>query len=202
MSVYAPTYEGLRVKLKGRDLESLVERSGAVRVDDRTIGLRCAGREYRIGYPEGTVADVDGAPVDVHLAILLLLYLLDSTGCEPEGRWVSFEQLPGGLGYLSSFHGRVVQPILHAFGPHPERLLEAARALGGEPMALGDVAVSIPALPRVSIACVLWRGDEEFRPSASVVFDASVAGYLDTEALVALSELVSRRMVAADAYAE
>lgn len=197
MSVYLPTYEGLRARFGARDLDSVVERSGAVRLDERTIVVRCAGREYRIDHPGGTVVDADGNPADVHLAILVMLYLLNSTGAQAEGRWVSFEQLPGGLGYLSSFHGRVVQVILQAFGPDPERLLPAARTLGGEPMALGDVAVCVPALPRVPIAFVLWRGDEEFRPSASVVFDASVTGYLDTEALVALAELVSRRLVAA-----
>jgi hypothetical protein len=91
----------------------------------------------------------------------------------------------------------VVQPVLKTFGPAPERLLEAARALDGEPLALGDVAVRIPALPRVPIAYVLWRGDEEFPPGVSVVFDASVEGYLDAEVLTALAELTSRRLVAA-----
>jgi hypothetical protein len=197
MSVYLTTYEGLRVRLAAHCLDRLVERSGADRLADDRLRLRCAGRDYTVLYPDGTVLQEDGSPADVHVAILLLLYLLEATGQPAAGQWISFEQLPGGAGYLASFRGRVVAPVMRAFGPQPERLLAAARALDGEPMALGDVAVRIPALPRVPIAYILWRGDDELPPSASVVFDASVEGYLDAEVLTALAELTSRRLVAA-----
>jgi len=197
MNVYLPTYDGLRARLGSRPLEQLVASSGAHRLGEGSLGLRCAGRDYQITYPEGLVANADGTPAEVSVAILLLLYLLEATGRATEGRWISFEQLPGGAGYLASFRGRVMQPVLHAFGAHPERLVEAARMLDGEPLRLGDVAVRIPALPGVPIVYVLWRGDEEFPPGLSVVFDASVEGYLDAEVLTALCELVSRRLVAA-----
>ncbi len=197
MSIYLPTYEGLRARLARHPLDELVERSGATRLGDDRIGLRCAGRDYEVLYPDGTVLQADGSPADVNVCILLLLYLMEATGRAHEGRWISFEQLPGGTGYLASFRGRVVQPALRAFGPRPDRLLEAARALGGEPLSLGDVAVRVPALPCVPIAYVLWRGDDEFPPSMSVVFDASVEGYLDAEVLTALAELTSRRLAAA-----
>ena len=60
-------------------------------------------------------------------------------------------------------------------------------------------AVALAALPRVPIAFVLWCGDDEFTPSASVVFDASIEGYLDAEAATVLAELASRRMIEAAA---
>ncbi|MDR7522275.1 MAG: DUF3786 domain-containing protein [Armatimonadota bacterium] len=197
MSVYLSTYDGLRARLGSQDLDRLAARSGARRLSEDRLGLRCAGREYVVHLPDGTVLQADGGAAEVEVAILLLLYLLEATGRALEGRWISFEQLPGGPGYLASFRGRVVAPILQAFGQHPERLLEAARSLDGEPMSLGDVAVRIPALPCVPIVYVLWRGDEEFPPGVSVVFDASVEGYLDAEVLTALAELVTRRLVAA-----
>jgi len=199
VSVYLPTYEGLRARFHEHDLPRLVARSGAVLLDENQIGLRCAGRDYVVTYPDGMVLDAAGTPADVSVAILLLLYLLEATGIPAAERWISFEQLPGGAGYLASFRGRVVQPILKTFGPQPQRLLDAARVLDGEPLALGDVAARIPALPRVPIAYALWRGDEEFPPGASVVFDASVEGYLDAEVVTVLAELVTRRLVAAAA---
>jgi hypothetical protein len=69
--------------------------------------------------------------------------------------------------------------------------------MDASPLGMGDAAVSLPALPRVPIAIVLWAGDEEFAPSASIVFDASVAGYLDAEAVTVLAELATRRMIEA-----
>ena len=195
VSVYQPTYDGLSAKLAGHELDDVVRRSGARRLDAGRIGLRCVGRDYVVTYPDGIVLEAGGAPADVSTAILLLLYLLESTGRNFEDRWVSFEQLPGGAGYSGSFRGRVIGPVLRTFGSYPEALLRAAADLDGTPLSLGDVAVRLPALPCVPIAYLLWGGDAEFAPSASVVFDASVEGYLDAEAVTVLAELATRRLV-------
>lgn len=195
VSVYQPALDRLRARLADHTFDELVRRSGASRLDDARIGLRCVGRDYVIRYPDGVVLDADGAPAEVGTAILLLLYLLEATGRDLEGEWVSFEQLPGGAGYMGSFRGRVMGPVLRAFGPSPDALVAAGEAIGGERLALGDAAVRLPALPRVPIAYILWAGDADFAPSASVVFDASVEGYLDAEAVTVLAELATRRLV-------
>jgi hypothetical protein len=114
-----------------------------------------------------------------------------------EGRWIAFEQISGGAGYIGSFRGRVVAPLLRAFGQRPEALRGAAAGLDGSSLDMGDAAVVLEALPRVPIAFVLWSGDDEFAPSASVVFDASIEGYLDAEAVTVLAELATRRMIEA-----
>ncbi len=194
-SVYQPALDRLRARLVDHSFDELIRRSGASPLLDRRIGLRCVGREYVVGYPDGIVLEADGQPAEIGIAILLLLYLLESTGRTLEGEWVSFEQLPGGAGYMGSFRGRVMGPVLRTFGPNPEALLAAGEALDGEPLSLGDAAVRLPALPRVPIAYILWAGDADFAPSASVVFDASVEGYLDAEAVTALAELATRRLV-------
>jgi hypothetical protein len=194
-SVYQPALDRLRNRLADHTFDELIRRSGARRLDDARIGLRCVGRDYVVGYPDGIVLDAGGAPAEVGTAILLLLYLLESTGRNLEGEWVSFEQLPGGAGYMGSFRGRVIGPVLRTFGSDPSALARAAEALDGEPLALGDVAVRLPALPRVPMAYILWGGDAEFAASASVVFDASVEGYLDAEAVTVLAELATRRLV-------
>ena len=194
-SVYQPALDRLRGRLADHSFEELIRRSGANRLDGARIGLRCVGRDYVIGYPDGIVLDADGATAEIGTAILLLLYLLESTGRDLEGEWVSFEQLPGGAGYMGSFRGRVMGPVLRTFGSNPDALLAAGAAIGGERLALGDAAVRLPALPRVPIAYILWAGDADFAPSASVVFDASVEGYLDAEAVTVLAELATRRLV-------
>jgi hypothetical protein len=76
-------------------------------------------------------------------------------------------------------------------------MLAAAAELDGAPLAMGDAGVAVPALPRVPIAFVLWGGDDEFAPSASIVFDASIEGYLDAEAATVLAELAAHRMIEA-----
>ena len=181
------------------DYEELVQQSGAGAPGPDRIMLRCLGQDYIISYPDGEVTTLTGEAVDEHLAILLLLYLTEAQGRLVEGRWIAFEQISGGAGYVASFRGRVVAPLLRTFGQHPEALLNAAAGLDGSSLDLGDAAVALAALPRVPIAFVLWCGDDEFTPSASVVFDASVEGYLDAEAATVLAELAARRMIEAAA---
>jgi hypothetical protein len=197
MSTYKVAYDSLRARLAGLDMATIVDRSGARELGPDRIGLRCLGAEYVIRYPDGTVLEADGQPAPEHDAILLLLYLTESTGRNLDGSWVAFEQLPGGAGYSASFRGRVVMPLMRAFGPHPKALLTAAAGLDGERLELGDASVRLPALPRVPVAYVVWGGDDEFPPSANVVFDASVEGYLDAEAVTVLAELATRRLVGA-----
>ena len=197
MTTYGTAVERLVAELGRHDYGGLVERSGAGAPAPDRLALRCLGQDYVVSYPDGAVTTAAGEPVDEHLAILLLLYLTEAGGRVVEGRWIAFEQISGGAGYIASFRGRVVAPLLRTFGQRPEALLEAAVGLDGASLDMGDAAVVLQALPRIPIAFVLWCGDDEFTPSASVVFDASIEGYLDAEAVTVLAELATRRMIEA-----
>lgn len=197
MTTYGVALERLQTELARHSPGVLAERSGAELVAEDRLLLRCLGEDYRIDFPDGEVRTAAGGPVDEHLAILLLLYLTEAGGGPLTGDWIAFEQISGGAGYIGSFRGRVIGPLLRTFGAHPEALTAAAAEMGASPLGMGDAAVSLPALPRVPIAIVLWAGDEEFAPSASIVFDASVEGYLDAEAVTVLAELATRRMIEA-----
>jgi len=96
--------------------------------------------------------------------------------------------VPGGLFEHASFSREVLTPLLDHFSKEPERLVEAAANLGGCKVGYGDVAVSIKAFPNVSVVIVLWRGDDEFAPNASMLFDSTVADYLSTEDMSVLCE--------------
>ena len=197
MPTYRVALERWAAELSRRDLDALVRLSGAGRAGPDRIALRFLGQDFEIGHPDGQVWTAAGEPVEETLAILLLLYLIEADGRPLQDHWIAFEQLPGGAGYSSAFRGPVLGQLLRTFGERPEALLEAAEGLDGSSLDMGDAAVVLPALPRVPIAIVLWRGDEEFAPSASVAFDVSIEGYLDTEAVTALAHFTSRRLIEA-----
>mgnify|MGYP000710626281 CR=1 FL=1 len=140
------------------------------------------GTKYHVYYPSGEVRCA-GEKKEVPLAyqIILLHYL---THCSPravEGRKIAFRELPGGSIYVGPFTKRSINPLVAIFGSKPGKLAEAAGKLGGWTEKMGDLAVTVPVLPKIPITFVLWEGDDEFPPSGNVLFDASAPSHLDTE---------------------
>ena len=197
MATYGVALERWATELSGRDLDEVVECSGAKRARPGRILLRFLGQDYEISHRDGRAWTADGEPVRETLAILLLLYLAEADGRPLEDRWIAFDQLSGGPGYSGAFRRAVLGPLLRTFGPRPRLLLEAAVDLDGSPLDLGDAGVVLAALPRVPIAIALWGGDEEYEPSASFAFDASIEGYLDTEAVTAVADFTARELIEA-----
>ena len=86
-------------------------------------------------------------------------------------------------------------PILKNFSKAPHLLVEAAERLGGHRADYGDMAVTINAFSRVPITIVLWRGDDEFAPEGSIIFDATISDYLSNEDVTVLCETITWKLV-------
>jgi hypothetical protein len=107
---------------------------------------------------------------------------------------IGFKQVPGGLFEYAGLARELLTPLLDHFGREPERLVEAADNLGGSKVGYGDIAVSIKAFPKVSLVIVLWRGDDEFAPNATILFDSTVTDYLSTEDMAVLCERIVEKL--------
>lgn len=157
--------------------------------------LRFWGDEYAIAFPKVAVRHAtSGTEPPVTEQLLMLHYLLTADGTLPADRWIAFRELPGGLGYYPAFQGRSAAILIRRFGDDLEGFIAAAMALGGDRLTYGDAAFVFRVLPRVPVAVVLHRGDEEFPPAANVLFDASAGHYLPTEDLAVLGGLVAARL--------
>lgn len=156
------------------------------------------GQGRRVSWPEIGVAPVNG-PGDLPLTeqILILHYLLKTTGKLLTGKNIDFRQVPEGSFYWSAFVSRAKKPLLETFGRDLGLYLEVAARLGGEAQELGDAAARFLAFPLVPITHVLWRGDEEFPPEANILFDETIAQHLPTEDIAALAGASVYRLMAA-----
>ena len=135
------------------------------------------------------------APAHAAVAIVLLHYLTRADGTPPAGRWIAFRELPDGLFYAQSFTSRGETPLAQAFSV--AALRDAAAAVGGSPLPLGDAGFAFQALPRLPLAVVLWTADEELPAQASLLFDAAAGHYLATEDLAGLGESLARSLLTA-----
>jgi hypothetical protein len=129
-------------------------------------------------------------------AVLVLHYLLGAKGLGPNGEFVAYRQIPGGEFYAHAFRRRAEIPLAQVFGHKPGLFSRVAPLLKGEPRPdLGDEAAVFRALPHLDILTLVRHGDEEFPPDGQVLFDKTIAQYLNIEDVAWLgSALVYRLM--------
>ena len=197
---YNLAYKLAREELaKIQDIAQQCRRSGAhyQEIDSqKLITLEYLNRSYQITLPDIDVTLVDSQePVPLKTKVLLLHYFIRAKGAPPSGKMITFKELPGGTSYFPTFIKRIINPLLKRFGKEPQRLLETARKLGGHKADYGDVAVTIDAFCYVPLTFVLWRGDAEFTPSASIMFDATITDYLAAEDIVVVCETIAWTIV-------
>jgi len=135
-----------------------------------------------------------GAEVYPFLTVLILHYLVGVNEAPLSGEWISFREFEGGNPYFGSFNDRTLIPLKKAFGNQPDVLPGAAQPLGGERLDFGDVGVRIPVFPKLPLAVVLWRGDEEFPPDANVLYDKTANSILRTEDLAICGALTVSKL--------
>ena len=153
-------------------------------------------QNYLASYPEGLVTSQSTKEeVPMTTAILLLHYLTWATRLPLTGSWVSFKELPGGAVYIDPFNKRAVLPFVKKFGGRPHDFARAAELLGGEKTGHGHLSYRLPVLPRVPLLYILWEGDEEFSPSATILFDRRANEYLHTEDYAILAGLTVGALV-------
>ena len=206
-------YRLAREKLLGMDIKQQCFRSGAQYVQPGKVTIEYLNQSYVMAIPsmeislmdtprhcqgQNSVTALEGQEscenINLKDRILILHYLITAKGTPNTGKLIGFRQVPGGLFEHACFSREVLTPLLDHFGKEPERLLEAAANLGGSKVSYGDVAVSIKAFPSVSVVIVLWRGDDEFAPNASMLFDSTVADYLSTEDMSVLCERILEKL--------
>jgi hypothetical protein len=153
-------------------------------------GLEVAflNRRYRVFLPDAEVRDEAGEEPPLVRRVLILHYLIQAQGKELARRWVDFRSLPGGVAYYPVFRGRVISRLVRMFGERPHELISAAAPLGGRAIAMADVAVEIPAFPRVPVVLALWEATEEFAPEGQVMYDDVLPAYLETEDVIIVCE--------------
>jgi hypothetical protein len=179
------------------DIEKQCRHSGArYLAGEKTITLAYLGRDYHISFPAGEVAPAEGdEPASIKDKILLLDYFTRAKGTPPSGRSVTYKELHDGINYYPTFAKRAIQPLVAHFGGDPPRLVATGAALGGRRAELGDAAVNIDAFPRVTVTLVLWRGDDEFPPEGSILFDGNISDYLSNDDIHTLCENIAWRLV-------
>ena len=195
---YELAYRLAREQLAAMDVAELCRKTGAQPLAPRRLSVEYLNRRHLVALPDGEVSLIDSdEEIPLKDKLLVLHYLVSARGTPPSNKLITFKQLPGCASYFSVFHQISIKPFLERFGKEPRRLLQAAAELGGRKAGYGDVSVTINAFPRVPLTFVLWRGDSEFPPRGSILFDSTISDYLPAEDIRDLCATIVRKLVRA-----
>ena len=197
---YQPALEKARYELSCRDPFVAALKSGArpLAADvGAGVELTYWGRDLQVQWASGVVQSASGEPAQTVVQLIVLHYLATADGAPLADRWLSFRELPDGRVYDAAFRRRACLPLVRVFAERPEAFAAAGRRLGGERLSYGDVAFMFQVLPRVRVATILYRGDDEFPAEVNMLFDASLRHYLPIEDVAVLGGMVAGELIRA-----
>jgi hypothetical protein len=141
---------------------------------DGTVTIGAFGHRLSLTPPEFNAVTESGDKADAVERILALHYLLCEIHVVPSGEIISFAELPGGQFYLGPYSKRTVSQLVRYFGNDVGLLRERAGRLDYEPVDIGDFGALINVIGKLKFLLVYRAGDDEFPPSADILFDSSI----------------------------
>jgi len=165
---------------------------------DRQSGrfrLEILGQTLYARWPdfEITPEDLENCPgilYNFEMQLLMMQFLLTGAAAPPGGRFLAYRELPWGAVYDANFQGRCLKRFAYAFGSDPGKFEKAASALGGVKLELGDISYDLHLLGGVICRLILWAPDDEFPPSAQILFSDNTQLSFNAEALAGLTGVV------------
>jgi hypothetical protein len=165
---------------------------------DGRFRLRILGDEHTAAFPEFALADPGGKEVrESGKAILFLRYLCGGTYTPPRGRQLSYREIPWGNVYDRSFESRGLLRFAYAFGSNIGgliRAMETSPALKAERLDKGDAAAHaayrFEFMTGLFMQVYVWAGDDEFPPSAQMLFDDNFPSAFTAEDIAVIAEVV------------
>ncbi len=107
----------------------------------------------------------------------------------------SFKDLSRSMPYQGAFSANSERVLI----PHVPLIKEKARTLkaafGGEDGAMGDFSLILYPLPKIALCYICYLADEEFPPSATVLFSANALSFMPLDGLADVAEYTSKEMI-------
>ncbi|MFZ7119952.1 MAG: DUF3786 domain-containing protein [Eubacteriaceae bacterium] len=148
--------------------------------------------EFLVEYPSGEI--LNNANVKYPIKTLILRYLMIRKNITPGNKMINYREVPDGNLYYSNFYGRCIIRLCKTFSKKFDRLLKSMELLKAEKIPKGDIGYKIEFLPNIFVYIILWNGDEEFPPSAQILFSDNIPFYFTAEDLAVVGDIVNDKL--------
>jgi hypothetical protein len=162
------------------------------------FSLRLLGTRYNARFPDFRLIAGDGNALEsAPEEILVMRYLCEGRHCETTGKQISYHDVPWGEVYYRNFEGRCLKRLAFAFGNNIEsfrRTLEGIPGLDLHPLPQGDVGFRFEFMSGLYMSLLLWAADDEFPPSAQILFDDNFVSAFTAEDIAVVGDIVINRL--------
>lgn len=166
--------------------------------EDKNIILPFFNKDYILEYENSSIYRLNDKFIPtIDDSIIMLNYLTFSTeDVSINNKWVTLKEIPnGGALFYPAFYKMSIKKLIDTFGNDIDKFEQSAIRLGGEKTNFGDCAYVFNVLPKVSICVVIWEGDDEISPNATILFDSSIQHLLHIETIIGVGMCVAQKLV-------
>ena len=165
--------------------------------EKQTFYIRILGTEHAVTHPEFTMLNHDGKETENdYEKILVLRYLCEGKFFPSRGKQLSYREFPWGEIYYRNFEGRCLKRCAFTFGRDIKsfiKLIESNPHLYAESLGIGDASYRFEFLNGLYVSVILWQ-DEEFPPSAQILFDDNFVFAFTAEDLAVTGDILIERL--------
>ena len=173
-------------KFKSLDPADVTARLPFVTFDGAAFRLELLGKEYTITWPAYSIDPVPSLPVQT----FLLRRLLEGSTKVWLGTWKTFREMPWGEMYNTPYTGRVLTRAAFTFGFKLSKFAAACEKLGGRKLQHGDEGYEFDFFGPFKMHILMWAPDDEFPPSAQVLYTENFADCFAAEDRVVAGDIL------------
>ncbi len=188
-------HEHYRALFSALDPHLASERSG-VRFYDGAFRLKFLNRSVVLPYPDmSPYYEENGEKLSREAAILFARLVLEGQLIPRRAeKFLAYAETPWGELYKDNFHGRCVLRLTYGFGRDLPRFARICEELGGVKAEAGDTAYDLEFIDSLVLRLIFWAGDEEFPPSAQILFSDNFPAAFMAEDMAVVGDLTINEM--------
>lgn len=198
-SNYKVAYYNEWKTLQKRDFKNVEEiRNVTYDEDKKEFYIKVFNREYILNCNDETIRRSDDNQIpSAETGVMILNYLsFTENNIDKTNKWVSLKEIPnGGMMFYPAFYKSSIVSLINTFGYDSSKLRKCGENLGGKEIKMGDVAFEFEVFPKVFCRAVIWEGDDEISPSATLLFDSSVQYMMHVESIIGLGGYVINKII-------
>lgn len=198
-SNYKVAYYNEWKTLQKRRFEKVAEIRNVIYDEEKNeFIIKVFNKDYILNCNNETIKRSDDNYIpSAETGVMFLNYLsFTESNVDKTNKWVSIKEIPnGGMMFYPAFYKSSIVKLIETFGYHSDKLKKCGENLGGKEIKMGDAAFEFEVFPKIFCRIVIWEGDDEIDPSATILFDSSIQYIMHVESIIGLGGYIINKII-------